>query len=290
MKRLALITGASGLIGSYLVRNASRWAPGWAVQGPTRTEFDLGDASAISSAFQRYNPDLVIHCAAMSRTKDCEQDPATAERINVAATALLSHLARKHRFIFVSSGEVFDGSTGWYAEDAQPNPINVYGRTKLAAERKVLENASHTVVRIVLTAGTSENRDRSFVEDMSRTVKSGQSLTLYGDEFRCPLPAGAVARALWELAEQDKPGLYHLGGSERLSRRRVVEAQAVAGVQQSAAACCALDRHLEEHVLGLEVVLEAAAQVRELEIPGDRLIGLAPPLSHGRSLRTCFVG
>ena len=117
----------------------------------------------------------------------------------------------------------YDGSTGWYAEDAQPNPINVYGRTKLAAERKVLENPSYTVVRIVLTAGTSENRDRSFVEDMIRTAKSGKNLTLYADEFRCPLPAGAVARALWELAEQDKPGLYHLGGSERLSRWEIGE-------------------------------------------------------------------
>lgn len=223
MKRVALITGAFGLIGSYLLRNAHRWAPGWEVQGPTRTELDLADASAVSSAFQRYNPDLVIHCAAMSRTKDCEQDPDRAERINVDATALLSRLARNSRFIFVSSGEVFDGSTGWYAEDAQPNPINVYGRTKLAAERKVLENPSHTVVRIVLTAGTSENRDRSFVEDMIRTAKSGKNLTLYADEFRCPLPAGAVARALWELAEQDKPGLYHLGGSERLSRWEIGE-------------------------------------------------------------------
>ena len=73
-----------------------------------------------------------------------------------------------------------------------PNPINVYGRTKLEAERLVLQNPAHTVVRIVLTAGTSEHRNRSFVEDMCRTAKAGKDMTLYADEFRCPLPAGAL--------------------------------------------------------------------------------------------------
>lgn len=219
----AIITGAAGLIGQYLVKSAPRWAPGWTVEGIARPQLDLTDQPAVSSAFQRYNPDLIIHCAALSRTKDCEQDPEGAARINVDATSLLSRLARRIRFVFLSSGEVFDGSAGWYDEKAQPNPINVYGRTKLEAERVVLQNPAHTVVRIVLTAGTSEHRNRSFVEDMCRTAKAGKDITLYADEFRCPLPAGAVARALWELVQQDTPGLYHLGGSERLSRWEIGE-------------------------------------------------------------------
>jgi len=165
----------------------------------------------------------VIHCAALSRTKDCEQDPENAKRINVEATGLLSQLARNTRFVFLSSGEVFDGSAGWYDEKAQPNPINVYGRTKLEAERLVLHNPAHTVVRIVLTAGTSAGGNRSFVEDMSRAAKAGNDLTLYADEYRCPLPAGVIARALWELVGGHKSGLYHLGGSERLSRWEIGE-------------------------------------------------------------------
>ena len=219
----AIITGAAGLIGQYLVKSAPRWAPGWAVEGITRTQLDLTDQSAVCSAFQRSNPQAVIHCAALSRTKDCEQDPERAKRVNVDATILLAQLARNTRFIFLSSGEVFDGSTGWYDESAQPNPINVYGRTKLEAERVVLQNPSHTVVRIVLTAGTSDRGDRSFVEDMSRAAKAGKNVTLYADEFRCPLPAGVIARALWELVKYDKPGLYHLGGGDRLSRWEIGE-------------------------------------------------------------------
>jgi dTDP-4-dehydrorhamnose reductase len=223
MPQRAIITGAAGLIGQYLVNTAPRWAPGWDVQGISRAQLDLTDQSAVSSAFQRYEPQLVIHCAAMSRTMECEQNPERAARVNIEATRLLSRLAKKARLVFLSSGEVFDGSTSWYDESAEPNPINVYGRTKLEAERAVLQNPAHAVVRIVLTSGTSLSGDRSFVEEMSRSAKAGKDVTLYADEFRCPLPAGVIARALWEFAQQEQPGLYHLGGSDRLSRWEIGE-------------------------------------------------------------------
>jgi dTDP-4-dehydrorhamnose reductase len=142
----------------------------------------------------------------------------------VDATAHLARLSKDIPFIFLSSGEVFDGKAGWYREGDDPSPINFYGKTKLEAEQLVLQNPRHTVVRIVLTAGTSQNGDRSFVEDMCRSAKSGKSMTLYADEYRCPLPAGAIARAIWELAGKDAPGLYHLGGRERLSRWEVGQA------------------------------------------------------------------
>ena len=224
MKPVALVTGASGLIGSYLLRTAARWAPAWTAEGITRSRLDLTDRSAVLSALQQYKPQLIIHCAAMSRTKDCERNPQEAARINVDATRTLAEMAAHIPFLFVSSGEVFDGSAAWYDESVEPNPINVYGRTKLEAERVVLQNSAHLVVRIVLTAGTSTTGDRSFVEDMSRAAKAGRDVMLFADEFRCPLPAGVIARALWELVDQAKPGLYHLGGSERLSRWEIGEA------------------------------------------------------------------
>ena len=220
----AIITGAAGLIGQYLVKTASRWAPGWDVQGLSRAELELTETSKVEARIHALKPDLLIHCAALSRTKACEQDPKQARRINVEATAHLAQLSQDIPFIFLSSGEVFDGKTGWYGETDEPNPINVYGQTKLEAEQAVLQNPRHTVVRIVLTAGTSETGDRSFVEDMCRTAKAGKDVTLYADEFRCPLPAGVIARAIWELVDRKQPGLYHLGGSERLSRWEIGEA------------------------------------------------------------------
>src|SRR5262245_4456212 len=224
MAPLAIITGASGLIGRYLVRTAPRWAPDWDVQGLSRACLDLADYGNVDRAWQSIKPSAVIHCAALSRTKACEQDPDLAHRVNVEATAHLAQLSRNIPFVFLSSGEVFDGKTGWYGETDEPNPINRYGRSKLEAEQVVLQNPGHTIVRIVLTAGTSEAGDRSFVEDMCRTAKAGRDVALYADEFRCPLPAGVVVRAIWELVDRKKPGLYHLGGSERLSRWEIGEA------------------------------------------------------------------
>ncbi|MEI8016236.1 MAG: SDR family oxidoreductase [Nitrospira sp.] len=220
----AIITGAAGLIGQYLVKTASRWAPGWDVQGLSRAELELTETSKVEARIHALKPDLLIHCAALSRTKDCEQDPEQARRVNVEVTAHLAQLSRDIPFIFLSSGEVFDGRAGWYGETDEPNPINVYGKTKLEAEQAVLQNPAHTVVRIVLTAGTSERGDRSFVEDMCRTAKAGKDVTLYADEFRCPLPAGVIARTIWELVDRKQPGLYHLGGSDRLSRWEIGEA------------------------------------------------------------------
>ncbi len=224
MKPCAIVTGAAGLIGQYVIKNASRWAPDWDVHGLTRAELDLTDHASVERVWRRLKPRVVIHCAALSRTKDCEQDPQRARLINVDATAYLAHLSNEIPFFFLSSGEVFDGRAGWYKETDEPTPINYYGKTKLEAEQQVLHNPRHTVVRIVLTAGTSQNGDRSFVEDMCRAATDGRSMTLYADEYRCPLPAGAIARAVWELSGKNTPGLYHLGGRDRLSRWEIGQA------------------------------------------------------------------
>jgi dTDP-4-dehydrorhamnose reductase len=221
MKPIAWVTGAGGLIGGYLVRTAPRWAPQWDVRGLTRLEVDLTDKSAVGQLWRHLQPQLVIHCAAMSRVGSCEQDPASAMRINVGVTAFLAELAADIPFVLFSSDQVFDGRKSWYVETDDINPINVYGQSKAAAEQVVLKNPRHTVVRIALTAGISPTRDRGFVEDMCRAVERNQRLTLFSDEYRNPLPAGVVARAVWELIDHEHPGLYHLGGADRLSRMEI---------------------------------------------------------------------
>ncbi len=224
MKPRVIVTGTAGLIGQYFVKTAARWASGWEVHGLTRADLDLTDFSSVERMWERLQPNAVIHCAALSRTKDCERDPQQARRINVEATAYLAGCSKEIPFVFLSSGEVFDGQVGWYRETDHANPINVYGQTKLEAEHRVLQNPRHTVVRIVLTAGISLNGDRSFVEDMRQAATSGRAMTLYGDEFRCPLPAGVIPRAVWELVNREATGLYHLGGRDRLSRWEIGQA------------------------------------------------------------------
>jgi len=226
MAPLVLITGAAGLIGRYLLKTAPRWAPQWEVRGLTRQDVDLTDAGALRRLWRDLHPQVVIHCAAQSRTGPCQQNPTLARQINVEATSLLAELAAGIPFLFFSSDQVFDGAKGWYVETDPVNPLNVYGETKAEAERLVLQNPRHSVIRVGLNAGMSPTGDRSFVEDMRNSVKDGRLLTLFTDEFRCPLPAGMTARAVWELIGQDRPGLYHLGGAERLSRWEIGQALA----------------------------------------------------------------
>ena len=218
---LAWITGAGGLIGSYVVQAASTCAPQWQVRGLTRAELDLTDGAAVQRAFRQDAPDLVIHCAALSKPPVCQQNPALTWQLNFEVTAVLAELSAGIPFLFFSSDLVFDGRQGNYAESAPVNPLNLYAETKAAAEQVVLKNPRHTVLRTSLNGGNSPTGDRGFNEEMRRAWKSGQSLKLFTDEFRCPLAAAVTARAVWALLSVDQPGLYHLAGAERLSRWQI---------------------------------------------------------------------
>jgi dTDP-4-dehydrorhamnose reductase len=218
---LAWITGAGGLIGSHIARAATAYAPEWRIRALTRADFDLTDFPEVQRQYEADTPALVIHCAAMSDPVSCEAHPAQARLINREATFFLSGLAQDIPMIFFSSDLVFDGKHGHYTEDDEPSPVNTYGRSKAEAEALVLANSLHTTVRTSITAGKSPNGNRGIDEVMKLRWAKGDTLKLFADEYRCPIPAEATARAVWELALAKRPGLYHLAGSERLSRLEV---------------------------------------------------------------------
>jgi dTDP-4-dehydrorhamnose reductase len=223
MQRTVLVTGAGGLIGSHLLKVAPAFAPGLNVVGLTRHHLDLTNVSAVRRAFEWYKPQLIIHCAAVSKSAACQQNPAFAKKINVEVTAHLVELAADIPLIFLSSDLVFDGSQGNYLECAHVNPLSVYGETKAAAEQIVLAHPRHIVIRTSLNGGISPTRDRGFNEEMRLAWQQGRATKLFTDEFRCPIPAVATAQAIWELAARNVPGLYHVAGSERLSRFQIGE-------------------------------------------------------------------
>jgi dTDP-4-dehydrorhamnose reductase len=212
------VTGAGGLIGNYLVKIAAEFAPKWEVLGLTRQLVDLTNRSAVQDLFQRTPPDLVIHCAGLTQTGPCQQHPALAHQMNVEVTGFLCELASRVRLFFFSTDLVFDGAKGNYIETDPIRPLLTYAQTKAEAEKIVLENPRHTVIRTALNGGVSPKGNRGFNEELRRSWESGKTTPLFVDEYRCPIPAAVTARAVWELAEQDVPGLYHLGGRERLSR------------------------------------------------------------------------
>jgi dTDP-4-dehydrorhamnose reductase len=165
------ITGAGGLIGSWLVKTAPKGAG--EVIGLTRPQLDLADAAAVRETFDSQRPSLIFHCAALSRSPACEADPASARKINVEVTARLAALATNIPLVFFSTDLVFDGRTGNYDELAEVNPLSVYAETKVQAERVVLENPKHTVIRTSLNCGVSPTGDRGLDEQLCQAWRAG---------------------------------------------------------------------------------------------------------------------
>src|SRR2546430_7509700 len=137
---LAWITGGGGLTGSHLLRAAATAAPEWQVRGLTRAHLDLTDFNAVRRLFGKDKPELIIHCAALTKTGACQQNPALARKLNVELTRILTDLAAGIPFVFFSTDLVFDGRKGHYIETDSVNPLNVYAETKLDAEQIVLRN------------------------------------------------------------------------------------------------------------------------------------------------------
>jgi dTDP-4-dehydrorhamnose reductase len=220
---LAWITGANGLIGNYLVQTAPRFAPRQRVRALTREQFDLLDFKKVESEFKKDKPQLIIHCAAISAVGEAQKNPAFARRVNVEITKLLAELAVEIQFVFFSTDLIFDGRKGNYTETDAPNPLHVYGETKAAAEEIVLKNPRHLVMRTSINGGVSGAGNRSFNEQLRRSLQAGQGMTLFTDEFRSPIPAIETARAVWELAGKNCAGIFHVAGAEKLSRWQIGE-------------------------------------------------------------------
>ena len=207
------------------MQTAPRFASRYAVRPVTRADFDLLDFAAVRQAFQREQPQAIIHCAAITVVADAQKNPTLARRVNVEATQLLSELAAEIPLVFFSTDLVFDGRKGDYSETDAVNPLHVYGETKLAAEQVVLANPRHLVVRTSINGGVSLSGNRAFNEQLRRSMqRAGTGMTLFTDEFRCPIPAAETARAIWELLQKNCTGLYHVAGAKKLSRLQLAQA------------------------------------------------------------------
>ncbi|UCD75216.1 MAG: SDR family oxidoreductase [Phycisphaerales bacterium] len=231
--RPALVTGGSGFIGSYICRALAE--VGWRVHGAfgrheehvppasriRSVHVDLARSGSIARVLDSIRPHLIVHTAAMSALKDCEQRPEMARLVNTKATADLADWCRQNdaHLIFFSTDQVFDGSEGSYSESDPPSPIHVYGRTKAEAEERVLESgATASVLRLSLVYGPSPGGQRSHHEQVLLAVRQNERLRFFSDEYRNPILAADVAAVVVELAAMEGLGLLHLAGPDRMSR------------------------------------------------------------------------
>lgn len=212
------ITGAYGLIGGYLIRQAARLFPDARIIPVGRPELDLTDFTAVEQRLAQDRPNAVLHCAALSRSPVCQAEPDLARRVNVEVTRHLAEHCPEAALVFFSTDLVFDGTRGNYREDDAPNPLMIYGETKAEAERVVRNHPRHLIIRTTLNYGFSTTHDRSFNEEMVRAWRANRTLRLFTDEFRSPIAASETATAVLELLRAGTTGTVHVAGAERLSR------------------------------------------------------------------------
>jgi dTDP-4-dehydrorhamnose reductase len=220
MARVA-ITGATGQLGRQLVRAFA--AAGHDVRALSRADLDLSD-SPDSSHLRAWRPNIVVNSAAWTDVDGCARDPDRAMRINGEGAGHVAEIAAScdAMVIQISTNEVFDGTRADpYSETDEPNPINAYGRSKLAGERAVAaSNPRHLIIRTAWLFGPGgTNFVTKIVAAGQRAASAGEPLRLVEDEIGNPTWTPDLANVVARLAvDGSRRGVVHAAGTPPVSR------------------------------------------------------------------------
>lgn len=207
--RQVLIFGARGRLGAALSRV---YATEWDVRALGRAEGDLSRPASAADIVRRGKPAVVINCAAMTNVDACETDREPARIVNAEAPGALAAACNESgaRLVHISTDYVFSGRANLpYAEDAEPDPVSWYGKTKRMGEEAVLGAGDrHAVVRVSWVFGP--DRD-SFVDKALQTALRGDPVKAVADKWSSPTYTLDVAGALRALLRPEAPGgIYHV--------------------------------------------------------------------------------
>lgn len=233
MKKTILITGANGLLGQKLVEllvqestvdliataKGENRLPNSA--GYRYVSLDITNSADIDTVFDTYKPHVVIHTAAMTNVDTCETDQIGCELLNVTAVAYLIEACQKHETFLchLSTDFIFDGADGPYTEEAIPNPISVYGESKLRAE-KLIEASSirWAIARTVLVFGIVSDMSRTnIILWVKKSLEEGKQINVVTDQFRTPTLAEDLAMGCWLIAQKEAQGIFNISGSDFLT-------------------------------------------------------------------------
>lgn len=215
-----LVIGGSGLVGSHVLREAE--LRGCSVLGTFRQHstpgllpLDLDDSAALVRLLESTRPDWVVHAAGWTWVDGCENDPARALRENCEQPAELARRCAERgiRLVYFSSAYVFNGRASAFGEEDAPDPINVYGRSKLAAEKAITEitGRSALIPRVICVWGR-EAQQKNFACQVLRAVRTGAPMTIPSDQRGNPTWAGDIAAWVMDLVQAGESGLWHLAG------------------------------------------------------------------------------
>ncbi|WP_444891120.1 dTDP-4-dehydrorhamnose reductase family protein [Microbulbifer sp. DLAB2-AA] len=214
-----LITGASGLLGRSVFKQLSN-NPTFSVigtafsrSGENLIRLDLSDSSAVKASLNDIKPEVVIHCAAERWPDRCADNPDTTWQLNVSSTELLSkHCSEINaQLVYISTDYVFDGTAPPYAPDDTPNPVNFYGRSKLAGEEAVLKNGNHWVLRLPWLFGPVSYLEESGITALLETLREQKPVTLDHWAIRFPTSVEEVAEVLEQCLLKTQRGIQFEG-------------------------------------------------------------------------------
>jgi dTDP-4-dehydrorhamnose reductase len=183
------------------------------VRALARTELDISDAAAVDAALAAWRPQVVINAAAYTAVDGAEDETELATAINARGPANLARAVDRLagcRLLHISTDYVFDGrASGAYRPEDRPNPLSVYGRTKLQGENAILEPLGARAV-VLRTAWVYAEHGRNFLLTMLRLMRERGAVRVVADQRGTPTAARSVATALWRIAQRPEiHGILH---------------------------------------------------------------------------------
>ncbi|GIV37868.1 MAG: NAD(P)-dependent oxidoreductase [Cyclobacteriaceae bacterium] len=230
--KTVLVTGANGLLGQKLIRllaadpalrtvATARQPLYQADTGATFYPLDITNANEIHQVFSETQPDVVINTAAATQVDWCEQHPDACYEINTNAVALLLQACRQTgtAFVQLSTDFIFNGNHGPLDETAQPDPVNIYGQSKLQAEQAVMKSGLNwCIIRTVLVYGVARPLGRSnIVLWVKQSLEQKKPIQVVTDQKRTPTLAEDLARGCYLAIKHQATGIYHISGEELMS-------------------------------------------------------------------------
>ena len=216
MKKILLI-GKTGQLGKEIIKDVSSF--GFEIFGFGKEELDVTDESQIKEKIKKIKPDILINASAYHVVPMCEKNPMPAMAVNFIAVQNLAKICRENNIIFItySTDYVFDGKKGEpYEENDAPNPLQIYGISKLAGEYVAL-NSYPDGVFVIRTCGLyggekgSPEKGGNFVLNIMKEALDKEIVEVSSEQIVSPTYAGDLSKATLKLLNSKaKPGIYHL--------------------------------------------------------------------------------
>ncbi len=223
-----LITGASGLLGANIVLDAHREHEVIAVyhrhaielKGAQSVSADLSQPGRVKELFDRFQPEWVIHCAADTSIDELEGDPTRAFRANRDMAANVAEAAREigAKMVHISTDAVFDGREGPYREGDPTEPVNVYGKSKLAGEHAVQAVCPEALIIRTNIFGWNAQPKSSLAEWFINNLKQGIPCKGFVDVYFNPLLVNHLWVIIKNLLKSDLWGVFHVGSDQCISK------------------------------------------------------------------------